>query len=166
MTHDGDDRRARHDVFGIVGFIAKTDFNVGFGDAFDGVAKFADDEFSRVGIYNLCNRGHDTKLHKCLDDFAARLGHTVGKFLHGDGFGDDNLAHNFFGRLKLAEGGKTRLFPCAFLRGHRAPAVAFVIAVEGLRNCYPFAAPVVGFLCAGRDFRFGFFQPVPDAAAV
>ncbi len=50
VTHDGDDRRTR-DHFGlVVGNVEDAFFDVGFGDALDGMAEFAGDEFRQVGI--------------------------------------------------------------------------------------------------------------------
>ncbi len=97
MAHDGDHRGTRNKILLLVFAALKADFDVSFGDALDLVAEFLNDQLGRVGVDALGDGGHDAKFHQRFDDIGAAFRHTVGQFLHRDGFRHDDFAHHFFG---------------------------------------------------------------------
>ena len=93
MAHDGDDRRARHQI-GPSSSVAALQAlqHVGFGDALDGVAVFGGDQFGGVGVDHVVDRRHHAVLHQHLDDVDDAARHAVGEFGDGDGFGNRHFA--------------------------------------------------------------------------
>ena len=50
VAHDGDDRRPRLQVLGVVGDVEQAFLDVGFGDAADRVAESVGDQLGGVGV--------------------------------------------------------------------------------------------------------------------
>ncbi len=95
MAHDGDDRRARLQLGIRVLFALQAQLNVRIRDAADLVAEFGDDQLGGIGVDGLGDGGHHAHFHQGAHHIAAGGGHAVGEFLHGDGFGQHDLAHHF-----------------------------------------------------------------------
>ncbi len=76
-----DDQRLR-----IVGGVEQAFFDVGFGDALDGVAEFLGDQLRGVGVDHVVDRRHLALLHQHADHVDGALGHAVGEFLDRDRF--------------------------------------------------------------------------------
>ena len=136
VTHDGDNRRPRLHVRGIVGRIEQTLDDVGFGDALDRVAQFLGDQLRRVGIDRVVDRRHLALFHQQPDDIDGALGHAVRELLDGDQFRDHHLAGNLFLRfvrrpmagdsLRASAEGGDRALPLVAIaeRGHDGQAAA------------------------------------------
>ena len=145
VTHDGHDRRARHQRRRIVGDVEQAFLDVGFGDALDGVAEFLGDELGGVGVDHVVDLRHLALLHQQLDHVDRALGHAVGEFLDGDRLRNRDLADELFLRLVAVLLGAPAL--AAAERGHRALAhlvggergdegepAARLLAVSGARS--------------------------------
>ena len=101
MAHDGDNRRTRLRDCRIVFFVIGQDvFDVAFGDALEFMAEFADHQLGRIGVDGLRGGDHHAEFHQHFDDIDGALGHAVGQFLHGNGFGNNDVADDFFGFLR------------------------------------------------------------------
>ena len=96
-------------------------FNVGFRYALGGVAEFLDDEFGGVCIDHVGDLVHRALLHHQLDEIDRALGHAVRQFLNGDGFRNDDFAHNLVARL---------------LHAHGLEAFAFALALQGRQGAF------------------------------
>ena len=132
----------------VIGRALQADLDVGFGHAFDVVAKFGRDEFRRIGVDALRDRCHDAHLHQRLDDFGTALGHAAGQLLNGDGFGNDNIADDLLRRRVQAE----RTFAFALLlapKGGVATLPRTVFIAEGLAD-RQLAVAAPGFATARR----------------
>ena len=88
-----------HQMRRIVGGVEHAFFDVGFGDALDGVAQLLGDELRGVGVDHVVDLRHLALLHQQLDDVDRALGHAVGEILDGDEFRDRHLADQLFLRL-------------------------------------------------------------------
>ena len=96
VAHDGHDRRARLQVLVGVDFAGEALFDVGFGDALDGVAVLGGDQFGGVGVELVALLQHLALAHHELDDVGHAHGHPVRQFLDRDGFRDDDFALDAF----------------------------------------------------------------------
>jgi hypothetical protein len=79
VTHDGDDRRPRLHVLGLVLDIENAFLDIGLGDAADGVAEFLGDEFSHVGVDQIARLHHLAFLHQELDHVDGRVRPCAGR---------------------------------------------------------------------------------------
>ncbi len=123
VAHDGDDRRTRFKVFVLVLDRIDHVFHVSVGDTDDLVAKFFDDQFSRILIDRLVLRDHHAHFHQLFDNVSHTFGHTVGQFRHHDGLGHLNVTNNLFARLiAAAHGFLAQAFLLPFHRRNRALA--------------------------------------------
>jgi hypothetical protein len=82
----------RGTVSSAVDFALDAQFDIGFRDAAHAVAEFGDNQLGRVGVDRLGDGRHHAHAHQRLDHIAAALGHTLGQFLHGDGFRQHDVA--------------------------------------------------------------------------
>ena len=96
MAHHGHDRRTRLGIGGIVDDVEQAFFNVGGGDALDGVAHFLGDQLRGIGVDHVGDLVHRALLHQQADHVDRALGHAVGEFLDVDGFRDDDFAKQLF----------------------------------------------------------------------
>jgi hypothetical protein len=74
----------RGSVSSVSGNVEQAFFDVGFGDALDGVAHFLGHELGGVGVDHVGDLVHRALLHQQADDVDGALGHAVGEFLDGD----------------------------------------------------------------------------------
>ena len=88
-------------VADIVGTFEQALFDVGFGDALDGVAHVLGDELRGVGVERVGQGDHAALAHQQLDDVDGALGHAVGEFLDGDRLGQHDLARDLLLGLLL-----------------------------------------------------------------
>ena len=96
VAHHGNDRRPRHHVLGRVGGSKQPIFDVGFGDALDGVSQFLGDQLRSVGVDHVGDLHHLPLLHQDADDVDGSLRHAVGEFLDGDRFRNGDFADELF----------------------------------------------------------------------
>lgn len=67
------------------------------------MAEFSRDQFRQIGVDHVARLHHLAFLHQELDDVDGAFGHALRQFLNGDGFRQDNFAHDLFtGLLHLA----------------------------------------------------------------
>ncbi len=148
MAHDGDDRRARlHGGF-IVLDIEDAGFNVRFRDALDGMAEFRRDEFCKVGVDDVARLHHLAFLHQVLDDVDGAFGHALRQFLNGDGFRQDDFAHDLFARfLHLAA---AELLLTAAHGGHRTATLRTIFVERRVQRQLALTAAIVGLRTGGN----------------
>ena len=129
MAHDGDDRRARLQILGMVLGADEAFLDVGLRDAPDRMAELLGDELGGIGIDHVGDLVHGAVFHQIFDDVDASLGHAVGELLDGDDLGDHHLALDL--RLRL-RAGDLLLLPLltALQRGKAALALLFVERVD------------------------------------
>ena len=101
VAHDGYDRRARLEVFGVVLFTDEAFLDVGLGHAPDGVSEFLGNQLGGIGVDHVGDLAHLAVAHQELDDVDAALGHAVGELLDGDDLGNDDLALDLGLRLRV-----------------------------------------------------------------
>ena len=58
MAHDGDDRRARLEIFGVVLVADEAFLDVGLGHAPDGMAEFLGDQLGGIGVDHIVDLVH------------------------------------------------------------------------------------------------------------
>ena len=92
VTHNRHHRWPCHQCASLWGWRLQTLKHVIIGDAFDGVAKFVDNQFGGVSVDALAGRSHDAHFHQNADDVGASFRHAVGQFTHGDDFWHDDFA--------------------------------------------------------------------------
>nr|CAI0340834.1 membrane hypothetical protein [Rhizobiaceae bacterium] len=148
VAHDGHDRRTRFQIALVVGNVEDTFLDVGFGDALDGMAEFAGDEFGQVGVDQIAGLHHLAFLHQVLDDVDGAFGHALRQFLNGDGLRQHDLARNLLARL-LHHGALELLLATAHGRERAAALCAVLVGRGGRQRQLALAAAVVG-LRAGR----------------
>ncbi|MND84428.1 hypothetical protein D3C80_763190 [compost metagenome] len=103
VTHDRHDRRTGNHLACVVGLVEDAFFNVGFGNALDGMAEFDRDQFRQIGVDHVARLHHLAFLHQELDDVDGAFGHALRQFLNGNGLRQDHFAHDLFtGFLHLA----------------------------------------------------------------
>ncbi|MGY4413712.1 hypothetical protein ACVWW4_005448 [Bradyrhizobium sp. LB7.1] len=127
VAHHGHHRRARLGVGGIVDGVEQALFNVGSGNALDGVTELFGDQLGGVGIDHVGDLVHRALLHQHADDVDRALGHAVGEFLDRDRFRNDHLADELF--FRLVRGMALQALGAAAERGDRA--LAHVVGIEG-----------------------------------
>ncbi len=148
VTHDGHDRRTRHHRSGIVLDIENAGFNVRFRDALDGMTEFRRDEFGKVGVDDVARLHHLAFLHQVLDDVDGAFGHALRQFLNGDGFRQDDFAHDLFARfLHLAA---AELLLAAAHGGHGAATLRTVFVERRVQRQLALTAAIVS-LRTGRN---------------
>ena len=129
MAHDGDHRRARHQLgLGIDGAL-QAHLHVGFRNAARAVAEFLHHQFGGVGIQRLGDGRHDAEFHQRLDHLAGARGHAVGEFLHRDGVRKNDVAHDLhlIGAQPLQFCLTAFAFALAPHRGQRADALVLAL---------------------------------------
>ena len=130
MAHDGDHRRAGHQLgLGVDGAL-QAHLHVGFRHAARAVAEFLHHQFGGVGIQRLGDGRHDAEFHQRLDHLAGAGGHAVGEFLYRDGVRKNDVAHDLhlIGAQPLQFCLTAFAFALAPHRGQRADA--FVLALD------------------------------------
>ncbi len=130
MAHDGDHRRAGHQVgLGIDGAL-QAHLHVGFRHAPRAMAEFLHHQFGGVGIQRLGDGRHDAEFHQRLDHLAGAGGHAVGEFLYRDGVRKNDVAHDLhlIGAQPLQFCLTAFAFALAPHRGQRADT--FVLALD------------------------------------
>ncbi len=113
------------------------------------MAEFGGDEFGEVGVDDVARLHHLAFLHQVLDDVDGALGHALRQFLNGDGFRQDDFAHDLLARflhlaaaeLLLATAGRSHRTATGIAvvvradRGYRQlAAAAFVFGLRASRN--------------------------------
>ena len=71
-------------------------FDVGLGDAADGMTELLGDELGGVGVDRIGDLRHVTLLHQDADHVDAALGHAIGELLDRDGLRDRHFARDLF----------------------------------------------------------------------
>ena len=94
MAHHGHNRRTRNQLFGLILNAFDPQFDVAFRNTAHTVAEFFNNQLGRIGINALRDSRHDAVFHQRLDNLTLTGGHTVGKFLHGNGFRQDHITHH------------------------------------------------------------------------
>jgi hypothetical protein len=64
------------------------------------MAHFFGDELSGIGVDHVIDGRHLPLFHEQADYVDRALGHAVGEVLNGDRFGNSDLAHELFFRLR------------------------------------------------------------------
>ena len=108
------------------------------------MAEFFGDQLGGIGINHVGDLDHLALFHQETDHVYRAFGHTVGQFLDGDGFRNDDLAGNLFFRLvglvafqtlhAAAESGQRTgafLVTATGCGGHGQTATAAVIGATG-----------------------------------
>ena len=91
MAHDRHDRRTRLQRFWGINIFVMNDVNVSVGNAGDVVAKLFNQQFRRILVDGLIDGDGHAHFEQCLDQVAALFRHTVGQFLNGNCFRDNNV---------------------------------------------------------------------------
>src|SRR5690606_11438141 len=99
VAHDGHHRRTRLQIFCLVLDVEHAFFNIGFGDALDGVAEFRRHQLGGIGIDHVAGLHHLALLHEELDQINGALSHTLGEFLNGDRLGQHDFTRDLLTRL-------------------------------------------------------------------
>ena len=137
MAHDGDDRRARLQILGVILGADEAFLDVGFRDAPHRVAELLGHQLGGVGVDHVVDLMHRAVLHQIFDDVDAALGHAVGELLDGDDLGDHDLALDL--RLRLRAGDLLFLALLAALQRGKAPLA--LLLVERVDDGEPAAHP-------------------------
>ena len=74
------------------------------------MAEFGDNKLRRVGVDALVDRDHRAHFHEHLHHIYRTFRHTVGEFLHGNGFRNNYFTDDLF----LHTGGRTMLRALGF----------------------------------------------------
>ncbi len=129
-AHDGDHRRARDEIAGVVGVGLDEQplLDVGLGDAADRVAHVLGDDLGGVGLDDVGRLKDLALLHEVLDDVDGALRHAVGKLGDGDLLGDDHLAHDLVARALV--GARALALAAAADGGQRTGALGVVEGVD------------------------------------
>ncbi len=130
MTHDGDDRRARLEVLGVIFLADEAFLDVGLGDPPDRMPEFLGDELGGVGVDHIGDLAHLTVPHQELDDVDAALGHAVGELLNGNDLGHHDVALDFL----LCQRSRDLLFLALLAALQRGKAALALLLVEGVGN--------------------------------
>ena len=102
VTHDGDDRRARQQILGVVGLSLVDDLFLAEGGRLDLVAELVRDQRRRVVIDALVDvDAHHAERPQLLDDLVALDAHLLGQVGHADGLAHANHALVLGGRGDL-----------------------------------------------------------------
>ena len=132
VAHDGDDRRARLQVLGLVLDVEQAFLNVGFRNTAHRVAEFRRDQLGGIRVKHVAGLHHLALLHEILDDVHRALGHAVGEFLDGDRLGQHHFAHDLLARLAVH--GTLELLLAATHRRQRTAAAVLVGQRSGERE--------------------------------
>src|SRR5690606_37653099 len=77
VTHDRHNRWSGNLLAFVIDNVEDTFFNVGFGNALDGMAKFDSDKLRKVCVDDVARLHHLTFLHQELDDINSPFGHPL-----------------------------------------------------------------------------------------
>ena len=102
VSHDDHDRRTGDELVGGILMIVEQTLLDGDNDlVLDLAAKLGGDEFRRVKVDGLVDRGHDAVFEQALDDLGRRLLHAGGQLADGDLIGDLDDQLRLLGDLEL-----------------------------------------------------------------
>ena len=102
VAHDDHDRRTGDELVGGILMIVEQTLLDGDDDlVLDLAAKLSGDEFRRVKVDGLVDRGHDAVFEQALDDLGRRLLHAGGQLADGDLIGDLDDQLRLLGDLEL-----------------------------------------------------------------
>ena len=102
VAHDDHDRRAGDELVGGVLMVVEQTLFDGDDDlALDLAAKLRGDEFRRVEVDGLVDRGHDAVFEQALDDLSRRLLHAGSQLADSDLIGDPDDQLRLLGNLQL-----------------------------------------------------------------
>src|SRR5690606_16844550 len=102
-----------------------------------------DEQFGGVLVDRLVDGHHHAHVEQRLHQVGALLGHAVGEFLDSDRFGDGDVTHLLFARLRLpAHVRAAFLFACALQRRKR-PCAGALIVIECPRHGQLARAPAI-----------------------
>ena len=102
VAHDDHDRRTGDQLVGSVLMVVKQTLLNGDNDlVLDLAAELGRDEFRRVKVDGLVDRGHDAVFEQALDDLGHRLFHAGGQLADGDLVGDLDDQLRLLGDLQL-----------------------------------------------------------------
>src|SRR5690242_14103440 len=125
MAHDGDDRRARLQILGLIVGADEAFLDVGLRHAPDRVPELLCDELSRVGVDHIGDLVHVAVAHERFDDVDATLGHAIGELLDGDDLRDNHVTLNL--RLRLRAGDLLFLTLLPPLKRGKAPLALLLV---------------------------------------
>ena len=77
VPHNGNDRCARLNRLGIILIADKAIFDIGFGDALDGMTEFLSDQLGGIRVEHIGNLVHRALFHQMLDDVGGTLAHAI-----------------------------------------------------------------------------------------
>ena len=100
------------------------------------MAELGDQQLGRVLVDRLGERDRHAHLEQRLDEVGAALGHAVGELLHGDRFGNDDVA-DLLGRRPGLHMVALFLFAGAAERGERAGAAVVLVAERAVTVSLP-----------------------------
>ena len=151
VTHDGHDRRTRFKVIVVVVMAFKADLDVGFRNAFHGVAEFLDDELGGIRVQHVGRADEFALLHHELHDVGLPLAHAVGEVGDGDDFRQDDFARDFLGSAARHLETAFALAFAGALHGGVGTLLVLIVA-EGGRDRQPALAAFGFVLARGTDF--------------
>jgi hypothetical protein len=125
VAHDGDDRRPRLHVFGLVLDIEDAFLDISLGDALDRVAEFLGDDSAMSASIRSPGFIIWPSFIRYLTTSTDAFGHALGKFLNGDGLGQLHLARNLLARLVA----RHRAFEFLLATAHRRQRARAALAV-------------------------------------
>ena len=133
VAHDDDDRAARDELVRGVLMIVNEALLNGHNDlALDLAAHLRGDEFRRVEVDGLVDRGHDAVLEQGLDDLGRGLLHAGGQLADGDLIGDLHGQRGLLDDLQ-AQAAHLLLLLVALLRaeGRLLAALGLILVLAG-----------------------------------
>ena len=158
VTHDGDHRRARLKILGIIFDMRDDMFHIRIRHTHNTVAEFFDDQLGGIGINGFVLRHHHIVLHKRFDNVGNTLGHTIGKLGDDNRFRQLNVADNLFSLDIDAHRLLTRALLLALHRGHGFLATALTARkrlIEGQLAATTIVLATTAFATAGGLLAFG-----------
>ena len=108
------------------------------------MTELLDNNLCRIGVNRLVNRCHNPERHQFFNNFGAFFGHTVGKFLNRNNFGNNNFLNHFF--LRLLYHCRFGLF--LFETAARSAETVIIILIITDRMNIDFTAAALGFKTA------------------
>ena len=153
MTHDRDNRRACLQSFGRIDILIVDNVDIGIGHAGDVVAKFGDQQFRRILIDRLRQGDGHAHLEQRLHKVGTALCHAVGKFLHGNGLRNADIAYLLDCRATLHVAALF-LFASALQRRKRTSTGTFAIVERSAHGQLARLTPVIDATATCRTLRF------------
>ena len=102
VAHDGNHRRPPLQLLILVDLALQANLDVGGADPPDVVAELDGQKFSRIGVEDVIDGGHDPHLHQRLDHVGRTRCHPAGELLDGQRLRNDHVAnHLYIGTLHL-----------------------------------------------------------------